>query len=157
MIERGYLKNVGAISGGLEKIWNKKQFLLHPSLQLKLWLVPKNVCVWGSTHEPPSGLWQSLVNNSSIAGKTMIWNIINLSQTPGGALGYFLGGYVLPGTPNWHPVLKKISSKLVSTTKDCSLCMEQFPAWTKEWESKCSNQGIIDSSIWVWVWVYYFP
>ena len=28
--------------------------------------------------------------------------------TPGGALGYILGGYVLPGTPNWHPVLKKI-------------------------------------------------
>ena len=26
----------------------------------------------------------------------------------GGALGYFLGGYVPPGTPNWHPVLKKI-------------------------------------------------
>ena len=25
----------------------------------------------------------------------------------GGALGYFLGGYVLPGPPNWHPVLKK--------------------------------------------------
>ena len=24
----------------------------------------------------------------------------------GGALGYFLGGYVPPGTPNWHPVLK---------------------------------------------------
>ena len=36
----GYLKNMGAISGGLEKIWNKKQFLLHPPLQLKLWLVP---------------------------------------------------------------------------------------------------------------------
>ena len=30
----------------------------------------------------------------------------------GGALGYFLGGYVPPGTPNWHPVLKKISSKI---------------------------------------------
>ena len=29
----------------------------------------------------------------------------------GGALGYFLGGHVLPGTPNWHPVLKKISCK----------------------------------------------
>ena len=29
----------------------------------------------------------------------------------GGALGYFLGGYVPPGTPNWHPVLKKISLK----------------------------------------------
>ena len=24
---------------------------------------------------------------------------------PAGALGYFLGGYVPPGTLNWHPVL----------------------------------------------------
>ena len=32
--------------------------------------------------------------------------------TPGGALGYFLGGYVPPGTPNWHPILKKISPKI---------------------------------------------
>ena len=31
---------------------------------------------------------------------------------PGGALGYFLGGYVPPGTPNWHPVLEKISRKI---------------------------------------------
>ena len=30
----------------------------------------------------------------------------------GGALGYFLGGYVPPGTPNWHPVLKTISPKI---------------------------------------------
>ena len=38
----------------------------------------------------------------------------------GGALGYFWGGYVPPGTrslwapagtPNWHPVLKKVSPK----------------------------------------------
>ena len=38
----------------------------------------------------------------------------------GGALGYFLGGYVPPGTrslwapagtPNWHSVLKKVSPK----------------------------------------------
>ena len=29
-----------------------------------------------------------------------------------GALGYFLGGYVPPGTPNWHPVLEKISPKI---------------------------------------------
>ena len=29
----------------------------------------------------------------------------------GGTLGYFLGGYVPPKTPNWHPVLKKISPK----------------------------------------------
>ena len=27
---------------------------------------------------------------------------------PGGALGYILGGYVPPETPNWHPVLKKM-------------------------------------------------
>ena len=33
-------------------------------------------------------------------------------KSPGGALGYFLGGYVPPGTPNWHPVLKKISPKI---------------------------------------------
>ena len=33
---------------------------------------------------------------------------------PGGRteLGYFCGGYVPPGTPNWHPVLKKISPKI---------------------------------------------
>ena len=30
----------------------------------------------------------------------------------GGTLGYFLGGYVPPGTPNWHPILKKISPKI---------------------------------------------
>ena len=31
---------------------------------------------------------------------------------PGGALGYFLGGYVPPRTPNWHLVLKKKSPKI---------------------------------------------
>ena len=30
----------------------------------------------------------------------------------GGHLGNFLDGYVPPGTPNWHPVLKKISPKI---------------------------------------------
>ena len=34
------------------------------------------------------------------------------AQGPGGALGYFLGGYVPPGTPNWHPILEKISAKI---------------------------------------------
>ena len=35
------------------------------------------------------------------------------SKTPGGgALGYFLGGYVPSGTPNWHPVLKNNSPKI---------------------------------------------
>ena len=33
-------------------------------------------------------------------------------RSPGGALGYFLGGYVPPGTPNCHPVLEKISPKI---------------------------------------------
>ena len=27
----------------------------------------------------------------------------------GGALGIFLGGYVAPGNPNWHPVLENAS------------------------------------------------
>ena len=30
----------------------------------------------------------------------------------GGALGYFLGWYVPPGTSNLHPVLNKISPKI---------------------------------------------
>ena len=33
-------------------------------------------------------------------------------SVPGGALGYFLGGYVPHETPNWHPVLKKNSPKI---------------------------------------------
>ena len=33
----------------------------------------------------------------------------------GGALGYCWGGYVSPGTPNWHPVLEKISPKIDTT------------------------------------------
>ena len=30
----------------------------------------------------------------------------------GGARGYFLGGSVPPGTPNWHPGLKKLYAKI---------------------------------------------
>ena len=30
----------------------------------------------------------------------------------GGGIGYFWGGYVPRGTPNWHPVLKRISPKI---------------------------------------------
>ena len=36
----------------------------------------------------------------------------------GGALGYFLGGYVPPGTPNWHPVLKKFPLKLIPRSRN---------------------------------------
>ena len=32
----------------------------------------------------------------------------------GGALRYFLGGYLAPGALNWHPVLKKISPTIDS-------------------------------------------
>ena len=39
--------------------------------------------------------------------------VIFLTPCPGGgALGYFLGGYVPPGTPKWHPILEKISPKI---------------------------------------------
>ena len=36
------------------------------------------------------------------------YSVEELGRSPGGALGYFLGVYVPPVTPNWHPVLKKI-------------------------------------------------
>ena len=35
-----------------------------------------------------------------------------------GSLGYFLGGYVPPGTPNWHPVLKKFPPKLIRRSRN---------------------------------------
>ena len=35
-----------------------------------------------------------------------------------GLLGYFLGGYVPPGTPNWHPVLKKFPPKLIRRSRN---------------------------------------
>ena len=38
---------------------------------------------------------------------------------PGGAPGYFLGGYVAPGTPNWQPVLNKFPLKLISRSRIC--------------------------------------
>ena len=36
----------------------------------------------------------------------------------GGAFGYFLGGYVPSGTPNWHPVLKKFLLKLIPRSRN---------------------------------------
>ena len=44
--------------------------------------------------------------------KASVYNLLLTIYTPGGALGYFLGGYVPPGTPNWYPVLEKISPKI---------------------------------------------
>ena len=37
------------------------------------------------------------------------------SACPGRALGYFFGWYVPPGTPNWHPVLKKKNPPKIDT------------------------------------------
>ena len=37
---------------------------------------------------------------------------IHLYPGGGGVLEKFLGGYVPPGSPNWHPVLEKISPKI---------------------------------------------
>ena len=36
----------------------------------------------------------------------------------GGAVGYFLGGYVPPGTPNWHPFLKRFPLNLISRSRN---------------------------------------
>ena len=41
-----------------------------------------------------------------------VWPSGKSAGCPGGRIGYFLGGYVPPGTPNWPPVLKKISPKI---------------------------------------------
>ena len=48
----------------------------------------------------------TVVNSLSLLNMTF-----RQARGRGGALGYFWGGYVPPGTPNWHPVLKKISPK----------------------------------------------
>ena len=45
-------------------------------------------------------------------------SIVTFVVARGGALGYFLGGYVPPGTPNWHPVLKKIPLKLIPRSRN---------------------------------------
>ena len=54
-----------------------------------------------------------MVALSSASLKMNIKQVSKLSRSPGGGghLGIFLGGYVPPGTPNWHPVLKRNSSK----------------------------------------------
>ena len=52
-------------------------------------------------------------------GKEMCHLITAVTQAKHpGALVYFLGGYVLPGTPNWHPVLKKFPLKLIPRSRN---------------------------------------
>ena len=53
-----------------------------------------------------------LLNETSTLHVRHAFLYISLLLLPGGALGYCLGGYVPPGTPNWHPVLKRNSPKI---------------------------------------------
>ena len=52
----------------------------------------------------------SLLSITYQSPSAMILRILSFGG--GGALGYFLGGYVPPGTPNWHPGLKKFPPKI---------------------------------------------
>ena len=67
---------------------------------------------------------------------------------PEGALGYFLGGYVPPGAPNWHPVLKKFPPKLIPRSRmgvDCNRLWKLFSGLS--WENKKyihANENIYD-------------
>ena len=36
----------------------------------------------------------------------------SVGHTPAGGTWVFFGAYVPPGTPNWHPILKKLSPKI---------------------------------------------
>ena len=47
-----------------------------------------------------------------------ICEVVTGTPGGGGTLRYFLGGYVPPGTPNWHPVLKKIPLKLIPRSRN---------------------------------------
>ena len=55
------------------------------------------------------GIWTDSPAWPVRSKETLSWG---LSWLPGGALGYFWSRYVPPGTPNWHPVLRKISPKI---------------------------------------------
>ena len=60
--------------------------------------------------------WEICFLCYSLSHSLLCVNIVEQNKTfspgGGGALGYFSDGYVPPGTPNWHPVLKKISPEI---------------------------------------------
>ena len=57
---------------------------------------------------PPE--WSCPLNKGVPKERFLCFHVVYYN--PGEALGYFLGGFVPPGTPNWHPVLEKISLKI---------------------------------------------
>ena len=66
-----------------------------------------------SPQEKNSLLFDLLFNNGDRTQWSPIRSLIIRVIKPGGGLGYFLGGYVPPGTPNWQPVRKKNPLKLI--------------------------------------------
>ena len=60
-------------------------------------------------------IWITIIRHGGLGHEVQeSWPYLS-NATPwpgGGVLGYFLGGYVPPRTPNWHPVLEKISPKI---------------------------------------------
>ena len=83
-----------------------------------------NSDVAGITSDPlTAGSWSPSMNGNSFFSSTCPARILEswsqyVGFSPGGTLGYFLGGYVPPGTPNWHPVLKKIPLKLTPRSRN---------------------------------------
>ena len=73
-------------------------------------VVPKNILFIDSEPRIIVRDFGSLVYYG-VAKISLSW-VWHLGGGGRGALGYFLGGYVLPRTPNWHPVLEKISPKI---------------------------------------------
>ena len=70
-----------------------------------------------------AGISSQELCQDDIFDDVIIWTKLSMARTPGGgrgegALGYFLGGYVPPGTPNWHPVLKKNPLKLIPRSRN---------------------------------------
>ena len=53
-----------------------------------------------------------LLSATHTGNKNVARHVQGCDVYPGGALGYFLGGYVPPETSNWHPVLKQNSPKI---------------------------------------------
>ena len=85
----------------------KRKFKLFNSLFLSVCFVFQYVCFLSSI--------ASKVSVENVCYEIRCFDVTQGTQCPvggGGSLGYFLGGYVPPRTPNWHPVLKQISPKI---------------------------------------------
>ena len=82
------------------------------SLWFKLYAMPKLVSrdKNGCVIDEVGLMCDLIVEHNLVMHESDRYKII--AYHPGGALGYFLGGYVPPGTPNWHPVLKKFFLKI---------------------------------------------